>query len=77
VDINSNEIWLVVMSALANAGIVFGVVRTELKFLRRDVDYANQRINDHFLDYPHLPERREKRRAHGSESDNNFFREDQ
>ena len=75
-DIKPDEVWLVVMSALVNAGVVFGIVRTELKFLRRDVDYANQRINDHFLDYPHLPERRAQRRGEGSESDNNFYRKD-
>lgn len=53
-----DEIFAIVMTTGANALVTWGVVRSELKFLRRDVDYANKRIDDHFLDYPHLPDRR-------------------
>jgi hypothetical protein len=43
----SDTIWIAIISAGLNGAVVWGVVRTELKYLRRDVDHANKRIDEH------------------------------
>lgn len=45
----SDVVLIAIGSALLNAAVVWGVVRTELKYLRRDVDHAHERL-DVFLD---------------------------
>ena len=42
----SDTFIVVIVSACLNGAIIWGVVRTELKYLRRDVDRANQWIDD-------------------------------
>lgn len=51
--------WLlqILAGAFASGAVTWGVVRTELKYLRRDVDRAHQRIDKH-EDVPH--ERRQE-----------------
>lgn len=41
--------WLlqVIVSGAVTGAVTWGVVRTELKYLRRDVDHLTQRLNDH------------------------------
>ena len=34
-----------VISGLFTAGVVWGVLKTELKYLRRDVDHAHRRLD--------------------------------
>lgn len=43
----SETVWVLVVSAVVNGAIVWGVVRTELKYLRRDVDRAHKRLDDY------------------------------
>lgn len=41
------------ITGLFTAGAVWGVLKTELKYLRRDVDHAHQRIDRCHDDLPH------------------------
>jgi len=41
----SNDVLFVFVNAIASAAAVWGVMRTELKYLRRDVDLAHLRIS--------------------------------
>lgn len=36
-----------VITGMFSAGAVWGVLKTELKYLRRDVDHAHKRIDHH------------------------------
>lgn len=40
------EFGLIVLTAIANGAVTWGVIRTELKYLRRDVDHAHRRLDD-------------------------------
>lgn len=40
------ELLIVILTAIVNGAVVWGVVRTELKYLRRDVDHAHQRMDE-------------------------------
>jgi hypothetical protein len=42
----SDTFIVVIVSAFLNGAIIWGVVRTELKYLRRDVDRANLWIDE-------------------------------
>lgn len=42
-----DTVLVVLVSAVLNGAVVWGVVRTELKYLRRDVDHAHKRIDRH------------------------------
>jgi hypothetical protein len=46
-----DQIIIIIVNALVTAGVVFGVVKTELKYLRRDVDLAHSRI-DRLVKHP-------------------------
>lgn len=39
------DLALVILSALVNAAVTWGVVSTKLAWLRRDIDYAHARID--------------------------------
>lgn len=40
------EPWqMIVLTALINGAVTWGVIRTELKYLRRDVDLAHLRLD--------------------------------
>lgn len=39
------ELIIIVVTALVNGAVTWGVVRTELRMLRRDVDRAHRRLN--------------------------------
>ena len=45
----SDAVWLVIISGIVNGAVTWGVVRTEMKYLRRDVDHAHKRIDDYEL----------------------------
>lgn len=40
-----------VIVGLFSAGAVWGVLKTHMEYLRRDVDKAHERIDDHLTDY--------------------------
>jgi uncharacterized protein HemY len=40
------DLALVIVSALINAAVTWGVMRTQLQWLRRDVDQALDRLDD-------------------------------
>ena len=42
----SETVWLVIISAVLNGAVVWGVIRTEIKYLRRDVDRAHERMDN-------------------------------
>ncbi|MCL4315633.1 MAG: hypothetical protein M1527_02005 [Gammaproteobacteria bacterium] len=39
------EIGVIVLTAIVNGAVMWGVVRTELKYMRRDVDRAHKRLD--------------------------------
>lgn len=39
------DMLTIAISALINGAVVYGVVKTEMKYLRRDTDLANSRID--------------------------------
>lgn len=39
------EVGLIVLTAVVNGAVTWGVVRTELKYMRRDVDRAHTRLD--------------------------------
>lgn len=41
----SEAMVIVIVSAVINGAVVWGVVRTELKYHRRDIDHAHKRID--------------------------------
>lgn len=41
----TETVWIVIVSAFTNAAVVWGVVRTELKYHRRDIDAAHKRLD--------------------------------
>lgn len=40
------ELVAIIGTALVNGLITWGVIRTEMKYLRRDVDHAHHRIDE-------------------------------
>lgn len=42
----SETFLLVIVSAALNGAVVWGVVRTEMKYLRRDIDHAHKRLDN-------------------------------
>ena len=41
---------LVVGTAALNGAVTWGVIRTEMKYLRRDVNHAHKRLDDYVAD---------------------------
>jgi len=39
------DFLMIICGALLNAAVVWGVVRTEMKYMRRDIDFAHRRID--------------------------------
>ncbi len=49
----AENIWLVLGTAVLNGAVMWGVVKTQLEWLRRDVDLAHKRVDEMY----HLLER--------------------
>lgn len=41
------ELGLIVLTAVVNGAVTWGVVRTELKYHRRDIDRAHERLDQY------------------------------
>jgi hypothetical protein len=57
----SDTVLIAALTIAVNAAVTWGVLRTELKYLRRDVDHAHKRIDGIYGEYI-------DRRAHHGET---------
>lgn len=60
----NEQVLLVLATAFLNGAVTWGVVKTQLAWLRRDVDLAHERIGELVEKLDDLNERRRHPRAH-------------